>query len=268
MPVLVGRETEQARLAAVLADLRAGRPALLALAGPAGIGKSALLADLTDIADYGGRVVRWRGVPAQTQLPFAALSGLLGALPRDDAGRNGDGDGDGDARETLDRAFGRGEPHPIGRLQVGAAAMTVIARAAEREPVLLVVDDLHWVDAESIEALLFALQRLPADPVGLIIATRDVVQAESLGIETLTLDGLAPVAVRDLIGPDVAETVCAAIGAATAGNPLASKEIAATLTATQRSGQSSLPDPFPETSVERVYTQRITATPEASRRAA
>jgi len=145
MPVLVGRETEQARLAAVLADLRAGRPALLALAGPAGIGKSALLADLTDIADYGGRVVRWRGVPAQTQLPFAALSGLLGALPRDDAGRNGDGDGDGDgsgdARETLDRAFGRGEPHPIGRLQVGAAAMTVIARAAEREPVLLLVDD-------------------------------------------------------------------------------------------------------------------------------
>ncbi|HYU04852.1 MAG TPA: tetratricopeptide repeat protein, partial [Jatrophihabitantaceae bacterium] len=220
----------------------------------------ALLAYLIEHADA-CRVVRWRGVAAQAQLPFGALCGLLGELLTEVHGL------DGGARSALEGAFGLAEPQPVGRLRIAAAAMTLLAHVADDRPLLLVVDDLHWVDTESIEALFFAVRRLPADPVGLVIATRDRAQGESLGIETLALQGLSDDAVREIVGRDVAGSVCAMISAVTEGNPLASKEIASTLTAAQRVGRAPLPDPLPQTSVERVYMDRIAHAPGYARRA-
>src|SRR5689334_9844834 len=74
--MLLGRERERAELERALGDARGGRSAVLALVGEAGIGKSALLDLAADLAG-GMRLLRARGVPAESQIPFAGLFELL-----------------------------------------------------------------------------------------------------------------------------------------------------------------------------------------------
>ena len=85
-PVLVGRDAERDRLHRFLADVEQGAPAALVIRGDPGIGKSRLLdkavVDAATIGSAGFRVIRVDGHEAESEIPYAALSLLLGASRR------------------------------------------------------------------------------------------------------------------------------------------------------------------------------------------
>ena len=59
------------------------------------------------------------------------------------------------------------------RFAVGAATLSLLAAHAEDAPVAAFVDDAHWLDGSSADALLFAMRRLVADPIAVVVAVRD-----------------------------------------------------------------------------------------------
>ena len=76
-------------------------------------------------------------------------------------------------RHVLQAAVGWAEPEPAGdRFAVAAATLGLLAAAAEAEPLLVVVDDLPWLDRESADALLFAARRLRHDRVTFLLTRR------------------------------------------------------------------------------------------------
>ena len=159
--MLVGRDAEQQQLDLLLQQARAGSSAVLVLRGEPGIGKTALL-------DYAGlragpmRVLRATGIEAETELAFAGLYSLLhpvlghlSALPEGHAAA---------LRAAL--GLGRDVAAPE-RLAVAAGTHGLLTTAAEDGTLLLLVDDLHWLDPASQEALMFALRRLGRDAIPL-----------------------------------------------------------------------------------------------------
>jgi hypothetical protein len=218
--MLLGRERERQALERVLADAREGRSAVLALAGEAGIGKSALLDAAA--ADAGGmRLLRARGIESEMHVPFAGLLELLrpalgsvGRIPRPQA-------------SALEGALALRPGDAQDRFAVGAATLSLLAAHADEAPLLVLVDDVHWLDVSSAEALLFAVRRLVADPIGVVLAARaeEPSLLDGSGLPLLEVEGLDRESSGELLGtvpPDVANRLYGA----TAGNPLALLELA------------------------------------------
>jgi hypothetical protein len=164
---LFGRERELTLLSGLLEDVGAQGGSLL-LRGEAGIGKSALLGEARRRADQlGMRVLSTSGAPFEAQMPFAGLQRLLrpvmdeiGALPPPQRG-------------ALSVALGlSGGPAPDVFLTALAALNLVTDRAAEA-PLLLVVEDAHWLDAASVDVLAFVARRVEMEPIVLLLAARD-----------------------------------------------------------------------------------------------
>jgi DNA-binding CsgD family transcriptional regulator len=163
--VLVGRGNEQRRIDALLSGARERTSATLVLVGEPGIGKTALLEYATGSAgDF--RILRARGVQSEAELPFAALLELcrpiLDRLHRLEARQ----------AETLRTTFGLSEDAGATPFAIGAATLSLLGATAEDQPLLLLVDDAHWLDPESADALAFAVRRLRADAVAALFATR------------------------------------------------------------------------------------------------
>ncbi|WP_406192907.1 AAA family ATPase [Kitasatospora sp. NBC_01560] len=164
---LVGRAAQTAVIDAALAALP-GAGACLHLSGPAGIGKSAVLADARARARRRGlTVVEARGVEAVRGLAFSALHELLRpVLPYADRLPAAQ-------RDALLEALGAGRAvHPPDRYRVGLAALELLAESAAVAPVLVAVDDLQWVDAASLDVIAFVARRLASEPLVLLAATR------------------------------------------------------------------------------------------------
>src|SRR5262249_52748569 len=198
----------------------AGRSAVLALVGEPGIGKTALL---TYAAEQSGsmRLLRARRIESETHVPFAALLellrpalGLLERIPRPQAA-------------ALEVALAL-RPGPGGdRFAVGAATLSLLAAYADEAPALALVDDAHLLDASSADALLFALRRLLAEPLGAVLAVREGEASllDNAGIPTLSLTGLDRASSSALLG-QVPATSGERLYDATGGNPLALLELA------------------------------------------
>ena len=113
---------------------------------------------------------------------------------------------------------------------------------------LCVVEDAHWLDSASADALLFCARRLGADRVLLVFSARDgaATPFRPEGVDELQLVGLDPDAARQLLderlgdapAPEVTERLIAESG----GNPLALLELPTELSADQLAGSSPLPD--------------------------
>lgn len=164
--MLYGRSLECAAIDRVLADASGGRAGGLVLRGDAGIGKSALL-DYAAERAAGMRVLRARGVQAETRLAFAGLHALLRGvvaeldrLPAPQA-------------QALRGALGLAPPVDRGGFLVSAGLLSLLSLLAEHEPVLCLVDDAQWLDAESLDALGFAHRRLESDRIAVLLAVRD-----------------------------------------------------------------------------------------------
>ncbi|MEU4580414.1 AAA family ATPase [Nonomuraea sp. NPDC023979] len=267
--MLQGRESELAAVDALLAGAREGRSGALVIRGDAGIGKSALLAYAAERARGGLTVLRGSGVEQEMELPFAGLHLLLrGVLDGADALP------DGQAR-ALRGALGLGQAPPgTDRFLVGLAVLTLLAGLAEERPLAVLVDDAHWLDHSSAQALLFAARRLEAEGVALVFAARDDDRPFAApGVPELRLGGLAAEPAARLLrehAPDLAPAVCEQVMGQAQGNPLALIELPATLSPQQRAGalpvqavgSGSLPAPG---RVLRTFHERLAALPDDTR---
>jgi DNA-binding CsgD family transcriptional regulator len=155
----VGRTEELGGLRARLADARHGRPQVVQVQGPAGIGKTALLEHFLVSAGEppGVAVLRASGEEAETLLAYGVLNQLARSA--------------GAAGAALSNSLAApSAPDPI---LAGTGLLELLGELESSRPVVLVVDDLHWADQPSVRALVFALRRLVADQVLAILAVRD-----------------------------------------------------------------------------------------------
>ncbi|MER7432580.1 AAA family ATPase, partial [Nonomuraea rubra] len=220
--MIVGRSAEQSRINRLVAEAKGGRSRSLVLRGEAGIGKTALL-DYAESVAGGMRVLRVVGIESEAEVAYAALQlmfmrdlHLLDTLP-------------GAQAEALRAAFGASSA-PVERMLPGAAALSLLSELAGERPLLCLLDDAQWFDRSSIEALLFAVRRLHADPVATIFAARDGDPGfPAPGVESLTLPrlGAADAARLATAGAALPGEVVDRILAESGGNPLAIVELAA-----------------------------------------
>lgn len=105
---------------------------------------------------------------------------------------------------------------------IGAGVLSLLAEVAEEAPLLCVVDDAHWLDRASAEALLFAARRLDREGVAILFAVRDYADAlTGSGLPELHLSGLDEDSAAALLGEDLPASLRAQLIAETRGNPLA-----------------------------------------------
>jgi DNA-binding CsgD family transcriptional regulator len=194
--------------------------------GEAGIGKTALL-EHAGTAAGDMTVLRVVGVRGEADV---SLAGLL-ELVRPEM-RRIDGLPAPQAR-ALRAALALEDPPAGGldRFAVAAAVLSLLAAVAEDAGVLVLVDDLQWVDRASAEAILFAARRLASDRAAFLLAVRDgeELPVDLAGIASLEISGLDPAASTALAervhGGTLSPELAAAVFAISHGNPLAIREL-------------------------------------------
>ena len=172
---LVGRARERDALAAALDTLPGRRGAVVAIDGEPGIGKSRLLADLAERASAAGcTVLGARASEYETDLPYAiwteALDRHLAAAGERRVTLLGLADADAltDILPALAGAPARGDRHRTFR-----ALRDLLERLAAARPLVLWLDDVHWADPASVDALAALVHRPPVAPVLVAIAARE-----------------------------------------------------------------------------------------------
>jgi DNA-binding CsgD family transcriptional regulator len=229
---LVGRAAECATLDGLIEDVRRGESRSLVLRGEPGIGKTALLRYLVESASD-LTVERAVGVESEMELAFASLHQLcapmldrLATLPAPQ-------------RQALETVFGLRDGAAPDRFLVGLAVLSLVSEVAEERPLLCVVDDAQWLDQASALTLAFVARRVLVEPVGIVFAAREPVEALQ-HLSELEVRGLRSSDARALLRSVVRFKLDAQVGdriiAETRGNPLALMELPHGLTATQLAG--------------------------------
>jgi DNA-binding NarL/FixJ family response regulator len=259
---VIGRSEPLQRIARLFEAARHRQAGALVIVGEAGIGKTSLLDHVHAGAD-GFQRLRVRGVESEAALDHAGLLQLLTPVRHHLDGVPNP------QRRALEAAVGWGPRAATDdRFLVAAGTLSLLATAAETAPVVVMVDDLHWLDPGSATAVLFAARRLVHDGVAVLLATRHgSPPGTSLdGLDHLTIDGLDIRDAAALLPPGTAPTVVSRLVEATHGNPLALIETAERLTPAQRRGAAALPDPLPTGGrLEAVYEPVLASLPAASR---
>jgi DNA-binding CsgD family transcriptional regulator len=266
--MLHGRSAEVARIDDLLAAARDGRSGVLVIRGEAGVGKTALLDYAAAAA--GMRVLRGTGIESEAELPFAALQlllrpglGLIDMLPPPQA-------------RALRGAFGlAGTPGAPGadRFLIGLAALSLLSELAGDGALLGLIDDAHWLDRASADALLFAARRLESEGVVLLIVARED-GFDAPGLPELPLGRLGRDASRALLAeraPGLSPGLADRVLAEADGNPLALLELPVALS--EASGAPvalaaslDLPAPLPlPRRLQQTYYRQVAALPALTR---
>jgi AAA ATPase domain len=163
---LLGRTDELELIEAVLAGRSPTGPCLL-LRGEPGIGKTTLLDAGAASADAAGmRVLRASGVQSEAEISFSALHQLLYPL-RERAGRLAAGQ-----RDVVDRVFDLAQAASLDTLAVSTAVLALLGDVGAERRVLLVVDDVPWLDRARATVLSFVARRLAGTPVVFLATAR------------------------------------------------------------------------------------------------
>ena len=248
-PVLLERAEELAALARAIAGSQAGAGAVVAIEGPAGIGKTSLLAEgRSRAADAGVTVLQARG----SELERSFSHGIV--------------------RQLFEPLLAHTDPAERARLLEGAAAHAaalfesepalermaasedaafaqlhglywLTLNLAEAKPLLIAVDDLQWSDPPSLRWLAFLARRL-GDTRVCVLATIRPIEGEDPSLSELLADptthvvrptALTPAAAAELVraalSAEADDEFCHACHAATGGNPLLLQELLRTLIA-------------------------------------
>src|SRR5262245_51667548 len=163
---------ERERELGVLEDLIGGGRGLALVEGPAGIGKSRLLAATRDAAQRAGfRVLAARGGDLERELPFGVVRQLFDPLLIDpgDRARWLTGPAQSAARVFAPPDDGEDSDVSFGVLY---GLFWVTANIAADRPLLLVIDDLHWCDLASLRFVAYLERRLEGLPVVVAAAAR------------------------------------------------------------------------------------------------
>jgi DNA-binding CsgD family transcriptional regulator/tetratricopeptide (TPR) repeat protein len=256
---MIGRRADLDLLRAVYAEVVDGASRTVLLGGDAGIGKTTLIdAFATDpgVAPV-PQLVRGQCVPLGGDgLPYAPVAGVLRALLDRyglDTVRSWAGPG-ADELATLVPEIGERPPREPNRLRLFEATATLLGRAAEDKPLVVVVEDLHWADDATRELVLFALRVLGEVPLELVLTFRgdELTRRHPLrpflvevgrrpGVVRIDLAPLDPAEVTDLVhtlAPAASPATVVEIVARSEGIPFYVEELAAATGA----GGGSLPD--------------------------
>ena len=245
---LVGRTTELDSFDNLVVGLDGGNPAAVALMGEPGIGKTRLLAELAARADLKGQLVlAGSASELERDLPFWVFVDALDEYVRGLAPHRLDSL-DGDTRTELTTVFpslpGVAAGHEVAsqheRYRSHRAVRELLELLATTQPLVVVLDDLHWADSASVELLGSLLHRPPSGPVLLALAMRPGQVREQLSTtlerarraDTLTLLELAPltrVEADEFLGEAVKAAEAANLYEESGGNPFYLEQLARTL---------------------------------------
>lgn len=240
--MVVGRLAELAAISTFVAAVRPGAATLI-LEGEAGIGKTTLWREGVESARAGPwHVLACRAALAESSLAFAALIDLLGAnldeellasLP---------------APQARALAFALlledAERESVGERTVAVATLNALRALARRQPLLLAIDDLQWLDRPSASVLGYALRRLESEPIAVLASLRMPLDgaAAPRGLERWLADGpvthlrLGPLSlgalhqlIRERLGLVLPRPLLVRLERASGGNPFYALEVARAL---------------------------------------
>jgi DNA-binding CsgD family transcriptional regulator len=244
--VLLERERELAMIERCLADAGAGHGRLAIVEGPAGIGKTTLLNAGRLLAGARGmRVLAARGAPLEQNFSYGVVRQLFEPFVAASVGPGSEGLLKGAAALAM-RALADVEPSL--RLAPEDASFSTLhglywltANLSAREPLVMLVDDCHWVDAASLRFLAHLGARLDELPVLVLVTVRDGDRATapellggflSFASESIRLSplgaGAATSVVRGRLGM-ATDGFCRACHEATGGNPLLLRALVASV---------------------------------------
>lgn len=234
---LLERERELAAIERLLEHATAARGQLVAIEGPAGIGKTTLLAATSALArEREATVLAARGSPLENTFAFGVVRGLFErySLAREERASLLVGAA-AHARRALDPASAG-----LGTAREGVSYSTLhglywlTVHVATRAPLVLAIDDCHWADGPSLRYLVHLAARLDGVRALVLVALRSghrsaepelVDELRALATrDPIRLAALGPEAAAELISADLGtaatERFCRACHAATGGNPL------------------------------------------------
>ena len=240
---LIGRSAELAELEAALADAAGGRPSLAFVAGESGVGKTRLLAELMRRARDNGMLVlagETVDLGGEGELPYLPLVAALRPLARE---------GDVALTEPVRQAVapllpGLGTPGEGGQARLFEGLLALLDAIGREQPVLLVIEDLHWADGSTRAALAFLARSLTDERVLVVGSYRsDELQrghplrplvaelerdprARRVPLAPLTRDELAE-QLTDILGAPPAADLLESLWSRSGGNPLFGEELLA-----------------------------------------
>src|SRR3954467_4375141 len=260
---LLGRAEEQALLASLLDDV-AERGQALVLRGEPGIGKSRLLSAAARTArERGMRVLTTAGVQSEAHLPFAGLHQLLRPV------RERVVELPAIHRAALEAAFALTQGVAPQHYRIAMATLDLVSDVANDAPLLLVVEDAHWLDPPTADVLAFVARRIESDQVVLLAAVRDGYPSAlaDAGLREHRLGGLddtTAAALLDAAAPGLAPTARGRALHEAGGNPLALLELPAV--AGRPEDEPSVPGALPLTErLERAFAARVSDLPADTR---
>lgn len=165
----LGREQEIKTIARFLRALPVG-PSALMIQGEAGIGKTTLWNDAVGAARFASfTVMCCRPAHAEAELPYLGVADLFTDVPEQVMSEL-----PVPQRKALEVALLRieGEGPPLQQRAVAASVLNVLRFLARSTPTLVAIDDAQWLDSPSRRVLRFAFRRLPAAPIGVLVAIR------------------------------------------------------------------------------------------------
>jgi DNA-binding CsgD family transcriptional regulator/tetratricopeptide (TPR) repeat protein len=266
---LVGREAELTLLAGLIGEAPRRGHAIVLLGDP-GIGKTSLLrAAAARAREAGFTICETAGVETEALLPYAGLHQLLRPVLSNAARLPTP------LRRALLTAFGEDDGASPEPFFVALAALQLLAQISSRRPVLVVADDVQWLDRPSQDALAFLARRVSQHPVVVAAAVRKGQPGPfaASGLDELDVGGLDDSAARQVLAAHAAGLSAAAqeriLGMAL-GNPLALVElpVACRATAPGHGEAARVPAWLPLTTrLERAFAARAFDLPTATRTA-
>jgi len=250
--VLLERDGEIAALAECLQDLACGRGRIMVIEAVSGLGKSALLGHVAGLArGRGFCVLSARGSALERDFAFGVVRQLLERVPAE--------------AQTAEQSLYRGAAATARTILEGGADGAVpsyflllnglywfLVNLSERRPVVLLVDDVQWIDRSSKEFLEFLAHRIEATAVTVILTSRTrapghgsaidglmaAADAVLLEPQDLSVDAVAELVRRNLSGAPDPE-FCAACHEVTSGNPFFVGELLRILALSQTSPEAA-----------------------------